>query len=94
VQIGVTALLVDIAAAIFRNSRPDIDPARPASSAHWHRQYLSMGAKALLDPGVDRFALDRLHATRQPTPPTTMLKSATLTSHGRVPRRPSPHQRI
>ncbi|HEY2762913.1 MAG TPA: DUF1648 domain-containing protein [Pseudonocardiaceae bacterium] len=47
VQIGVTALLVGIAAAIFR-SRPDIDPARPIGSARWHRQYLSLGAKALL----------------------------------------------
>ncbi|GAP54928.1 hypothetical protein AHiyo6_14930 [Arthrobacter sp. Hiyo6] len=32
VQIGVTALLVGIAAAIFR-SRPDIDPAHPVASA-------------------------------------------------------------
>lgn len=47
VQIGVTALLVSIAAAIFR-SRPDIDPAHPVSSARWHRQYMSLGAKALL----------------------------------------------
>ena len=35
VQIGVTALLVGIAAAIFRSSRPDIDPARPVGSARW-----------------------------------------------------------
>lgn len=48
VQIGVTALLVAIAAAIFRSSRPDIDPARPVGSARWHRQYMSLGAKALL----------------------------------------------
>jgi uncharacterized membrane protein len=48
VQIGVTALLVGIAAAIFRSSRPDIDPARPVASARWHRQYMSLGAKALL----------------------------------------------
>jgi uncharacterized membrane protein len=48
VQIGVTALLVGIAAAIFRSSRPDIDPARPVGSARWHRQYMSLGAKALL----------------------------------------------
>lgn len=47
VQIGMTALLVAIAAAILR-SRPDIDPARPVGSALWHRQYLSLGAKALL----------------------------------------------
>jgi uncharacterized membrane protein len=48
VQIGVTALLVGIAAAIFRSSRPDIDPARPVGSARWHRHYMSLGAKALL----------------------------------------------
>jgi uncharacterized membrane protein len=48
VQIGVTALLVGIAAAIFRSSRPDIDPARPVGSARWHRLYMSLGAKALL----------------------------------------------
>jgi len=48
VQIGVTALLVGIAAAIFRSSRPDIDPARPVGSARWHRQYMALGAKALL----------------------------------------------
>ena len=48
VQIGVTALLVGIAAAIFRSSRPDIDPAHPVGSARWHRQYMSLGAKALL----------------------------------------------
>lgn len=47
VQIGVTALLAGIAAAIFR-SRPDVDPARPVASARWHRQYMSLGAKALL----------------------------------------------
>jgi uncharacterized membrane protein len=48
VQIGVTALLVGIAVAIFRSSRPDIDPARPVGSARWHRRYMSLGAKALL----------------------------------------------
>jgi len=48
VQIGVTALLVGIAVAIFFRSRSDIDPARPVSSAAWHRQYMSLGAKALL----------------------------------------------
>jgi uncharacterized membrane protein len=48
VQIGVTALLVGIAAAIFFRSRPAIDPARPVGSARWHRQYMSLGAKALL----------------------------------------------
>lgn len=47
VQIGVTALLVGIAAAIF-HSRPDIDPAHPAGSAHWYRQYMTLSAKALL----------------------------------------------
>lgn len=47
VQIGVTALLVSIAVAIFR-SRPDLDPARPVGSARWYRQYMSLGAKALL----------------------------------------------
>jgi uncharacterized membrane protein len=47
VQIGVTALLVGIAAAIV-HSRSDIDPAHPAASARWHRQYTSLGAKALL----------------------------------------------
>lgn len=48
VQIGVTALLVGIAAAIFFRSRPDIDPAHPVGSARWHRRYMSLGAKALL----------------------------------------------
>ena len=48
VQIGVTALLVGIAAAIFHSSRPDIDPARPVGSSRWHRRYMSLGAKALL----------------------------------------------
>jgi uncharacterized membrane protein len=47
VQIGVTALLSGIAAAIFRG-RPDIDPAHPVGSAHWHRQYMVLGVKALL----------------------------------------------
>ena len=48
VQIGVTALLTGIAAGIFFRSRPDIDPAHPASSARWHRRYMSLAAKALL----------------------------------------------
>lgn len=48
VQIGVTALLVGLAAAIFRSSRPDLDPAHPLGSARWHREYMSLGAKALL----------------------------------------------
>lgn len=48
VQIGVTALLVGIAAAIFFRSRPDIDPAHPVGSARWHRRYMSLGVKALL----------------------------------------------
>ncbi|SDP11031.1 Uncharacterized membrane protein [Arthrobacter sp. ok909] len=47
VQIGVTALLAGIAAAIF-HSRPDLDPAHPVGSARWYRQYMSLGAKALL----------------------------------------------
>jgi uncharacterized membrane protein len=47
VQLGVTALLVGIAAAIHR-SRPDLDPAHPASSSRWYRQYLSLSIRALL----------------------------------------------
>ena len=47
VQIGVTALLAGIAAAIF-HSRPDLDPAHPVGSARWYRHYMSLGAKALL----------------------------------------------
>jgi uncharacterized membrane protein len=47
VQIGVTALLVGIAAGISRG-RSDIDPAHPVASARWHRRYMSLGAKALL----------------------------------------------
>jgi uncharacterized membrane protein len=47
VQIGLTALLGVMAAAIVR-SRPDIDPARPVGSARWSRQHMSLGAKALL----------------------------------------------
>lgn len=47
VQIGMTALLGGMAAAVVR-SRPDIDPARPVGSARWSRQYMSLGAKALL----------------------------------------------
>lgn len=46
-QLGLTALLAGMAAAIVR-SRPDLDPARPAGSARWARQYMSLGAKALL----------------------------------------------
>jgi uncharacterized membrane protein len=48
VQIGVTGLLCGIAAAIVFRSRSDIDPAHPVASARWHRQYLTLGAKALL----------------------------------------------
>ena len=48
VQLGVTALLVGIAAAIIFRSRPDIDPAHPVGSARWHRRYMTLGAKALL----------------------------------------------
>ena len=47
VQVGVTALLVGIAAAIL-HSRADLDPARPAGSARWFRRYMVLGAKALL----------------------------------------------
>ncbi|MFH5880196.1 DUF1648 domain-containing protein [Arthrobacter sp. NA-172] len=47
VQVGVTALLAGIAAAICRG-RADIDPAHPVASARWYRQYLTLGAKALL----------------------------------------------
>jgi uncharacterized membrane protein len=48
VQIGITALLAGMAAAIIYRSRPDIDPAHPAGSARWHRHYMVLGAKALL----------------------------------------------
>jgi uncharacterized membrane protein len=48
VQIGATALLVGIAAGIVFRSRSDIDPAHPVASARWHRQYMALGAKALL----------------------------------------------
>jgi uncharacterized membrane protein len=47
VQVGLTALLAGMAAAIIR-SRPDLDPAHPAGSARWSRHYISVGAKALL----------------------------------------------
>jgi len=47
VQVGITALLAFIAAAVFR-SRPDLDPAHPVASARWYRRYLSLSAKALL----------------------------------------------
>lgn len=47
VQIGVTALLAGIAAAIV-HGRSDIDPERPVGSARWHRRYVSLSAKALL----------------------------------------------
>jgi uncharacterized membrane protein len=46
-QIGVTALLAGIAAGIVR-SRSDIDPAHPVASARWHRQYMALGARALI----------------------------------------------
>lgn len=46
-QLGLTALLAGIAAAILR-SRPDLDPARPMGSSRWARHYMSLGAKALL----------------------------------------------
>lgn len=48
VQIGLTALLAGIAAGIVVRSRADLDPAHPVSSAHWHRRYMLLGAKALL----------------------------------------------
>jgi uncharacterized membrane protein len=48
VQIGVTTLLVGIAAAILRRSRSDLDPAHPVASARWHRRYMSLSARALL----------------------------------------------
>lgn len=48
VQLGVTALLVGIATAIFFRSRPDLDPAHPVSSARWHRRYMELAAKTLL----------------------------------------------
>lgn len=47
VQIGMTALLAGMAAAITR-SRPDIDPAQPVGSARWSRHYMSLSARALL----------------------------------------------
>lgn len=47
VQIGMTALLAGIAAAIVR-SRPDLNPAHPVTSARWYRHYMSLGAEALL----------------------------------------------
>ncbi|WP_160000789.1 DUF1648 domain-containing protein, partial [Roseomonas sp. 18066] len=47
VQLGFTALLAGMAAAIV-HSRPDIDPARPVGSARWGRHYLLLGAKVLL----------------------------------------------
>ncbi|MEZ2388396.1 DUF1648 domain-containing protein [bacterium RCC_150] len=47
VQLGVTALLGGITAAIHR-SRPDIDPAHPMGSSRWYRQYMALGIKALL----------------------------------------------
>ena len=46
-QLGLTALLTGLAAAIVR-SRPDLDPARPSGSARWARHYMSLGAKTLL----------------------------------------------
>lgn len=47
VQLGISALLGGAAFAIAR-SRPDIDPAHPASSARWSREYMTLGAKVLL----------------------------------------------
>lgn len=47
VQIGITALLAGMAAAIIR-SRPDLDPAHPVGSARWSRHYISLGARVLL----------------------------------------------
>ncbi|MCU1573116.1 MAG: hypothetical protein JWO93_1198 [Micrococcaceae bacterium] len=46
-QVGLTALLVGIAVAIYR-SHPDIDPAHPLGSSRWYRRYMSLGIKALL----------------------------------------------
>ncbi|WP_457945961.1 DUF1648 domain-containing protein [Pseudarthrobacter sp. alpha12b] len=46
-QLGLTALLAGIAAAIVR-SRPDLDPARPMGSSRWARHYVTLSAKALL----------------------------------------------
>ncbi|HWD01308.1 MAG TPA: DUF5808 domain-containing protein [Amycolatopsis sp.] len=48
VQAGVTVLLAGIAAGIVLRSNADLDPAHPADSARWHRQYVSLGARALL----------------------------------------------
>ncbi|WP_285243155.1 DUF5808 domain-containing protein [Pseudarthrobacter sp. fls2-241-R2A-127] len=47
VQVIVTLLLSVIAAGILRG-RADLDPAHPQASARWHRQYASLGARALL----------------------------------------------
>ncbi|WP_433042682.1 DUF1648 domain-containing protein [Dactylosporangium sp. CS-033363] len=47
VQAGITALLAGIAALVVRG-RADLDPARPAGSARWHRRYTMLSAKALL----------------------------------------------
>jgi len=58
VQIGVTALLVGIAATIFRSSRPDIDPARPVGSARWHRQPLSQWATKRRADSSDGITVD------------------------------------
>ncbi|MEE9094751.1 DUF1648 domain-containing protein [Pseudarthrobacter phenanthrenivorans] len=46
-QLGLTALMAGIAAAIVR-SRPDLDPARPVGSSRWARHYMTLSAKALL----------------------------------------------
>jgi len=46
-QLGLTALLAGLAAAII-HSRADLDPARPQGSARWARHYMALGAKALL----------------------------------------------
>lgn len=48
VQIGVTAVLVGVALAIFFRGRSDIDPSHPVSSAQWYRRYLALGTKSLL----------------------------------------------
>lgn len=46
-QVGVSALLVGLAAAIVRGA-PDVDPARSAASVRWLRRYRVVSARALL----------------------------------------------